>query len=126
MHDSLNGIILHGDDIGRHECIDTLMLLGKRLHDILGSYRHDSQIGIGGKRGLDTGHDNSRLLVAAHDVNANTNLIHELSLYSEMADSKSRPCLFQIFHAMQNKIDDAARSITLSKSYSVTMTSRSL
>ena len=126
MHDSLNGIVLHRDDIGSHQRLDALMLLCKRLDNILRTHGHNGKIGISGKRGLDAGHDDRRFLVSAHDIHANTNLIHELSLYSEMADSKSRPCLFQIYHAMQNKIDDAARSITLSKSYSVTMTSRSL
>ena len=95
-HHGSNGIVIHGDDIGRLQGLNTSVSRGKGVHDLCGTDGQDLDIGIRCKRRLDTVEDNLWLLVSTHNVYTNANVTHIHTPYTKMADSLSRPLWFQL------------------------------
>ena len=95
-HHGANGIVIHGDNVRRLKGLNTCMGSGKGIDDFGGTSCQDLDIGIGGKRSLDTIENNLRFLVSAHNVYTNANVTHIHTPYTKMADSLSRPLWFHL------------------------------
>ena len=75
-HHGANGIVIHGDNVGCLKSLNTCMGSSKGIDDFSGASCQDLDIGIGGKRSLDTIENNLRFLVSAHNVYTNANVTH--------------------------------------------------
>ena len=95
-HDRLDGIVLHGDDIGSVQRLGATGVLGaERVDDLGGSASKHREVGVCLERLGDAAENDLRLLVAAHDVYANGYLLHMKPSLREQRCSSLHPARYR-------------------------------